>query len=302
MRHSFLLIATACLAIVACGPRNSDKLDDDDLARAEGGAATVTNTAGSDPRCTARATQDEVKRQLFARAAEIRGANADNYARIAGFALLQVDGAAPVAETTSAALAECRGRATLRLPAGLRVAGGRTALGGTIGYSVADGAGGGSVTLGESDAIAIPLATLTQNRAAPRVAPAPTPAPATADPLAPAPIPSPPVERPAPAPSPEPAASPTARPSFDCRRARTSGERAVCDSPALAALDREMASQYRSAVANGGPDERRLLVQTRDRFLGFRDRCGTDACIANAYRGRMREIDDIIAGRWRGNR
>ena len=76
----------------------------------------------------------------------------------------------------------------------------------------------------------------------------------------------------------------------------------MCDNPALAALDRGMAAQYRSAAANGGPDERRLLVQTRDRFLGFRDRCTNDACIANTYRGRMREIDDIVAGRWRGDR
>ena len=292
-------MAAAALAATACGPRNSDKLDDNELATAEGGTGDTTTAAGSDSRCTARATQDEVKRQLFARAAEIRGSNAANYARIAGFALLQVDGAAPVAATTSGALAECRGRATLRLPAGLRVAGGRTALSGTIGYSVANGAGGGAVTLGQADAIAIPLATLTQNRApAPR--PAPVAIPAPADPLAPAPQVAP-TPQPAPQPAPPPEAS-AARPSFDCRRARTSGERAVCDSPGLAALDRSMAAQYNSAAANGGPDVRRLLVQTRDRFLGFRDRCGTDACIANAYRGRMREIDDIAAGRWRGDR
>ena len=41
-------------------------------------------------------------------------------------------------------------------------------------------------------------------------------------------------------------------------------------------------------------------ICTRDRFLGYRDRCPTDSCIATTYRGRMREIDDIMAGRWRG--
>lgn len=300
MRVISTVVLVSAMLATACGPRNSDKLDDNELATAEGGTGDTTTTAGSDPRCTARATQDELKRQLFARAAEIRGSNAANYARIAGFALLQVDGAAPVAATTSSALAECRGRATLRLPAGLRAAGGRTALSGTIGYSVASGAGGGAVTLGESDPIAIPLATLTQNRApAPRAAPVAAPSPDA--PLAPAP-PTAPAPQPVPQPAPPPEISSGARPSFDCRRARTAGERAVCDSPALAALDRSMAAQYRSATANGGPEERRLLVQTRDRFLGYRDRCGTDACIANAYRGRMREIDDIVAGRWRGDR
>lgn len=298
MRISILVILAASLSTLACGPRNSDKLDDNELATAEGGVGNSSAVAGSDSRCSARATQEELKRQLFTRAAEIRGSNADNYARIAGFALLQVDGAAPVAETSSAALAECRGRATLRLPAGLRVAGGRTALTGDIDYSVATGAGGGAVTLGQSDPITVPLATLTQNRAAP-LRPAPAPAGQT-DPLAPAPQ-APPQSQPS-APPPAPAAAPVpsaaARPSFDCRRARTVGERAVCDSPSLAALDRDMAARYRSAVANGGPEERRLLAQTRDRFLGFRDRCRNDACVADTYRGRMREIDDIVAGRW----
>ena len=296
---SFALVLAAALSTVACGPRNSDKLDDNELATADGGAGANDSVGVDDTRCTARATQDEVKRQLFARASEIRGANADNYARIAGFALLQVDGAAPLAATSSSAQAECRGRATLRLPAGLRVAGGRTTLGGDISYSVAAGAGA-PVTLGQSDSIAIPLATLTQNRApAPR--PAPVPVPTQSDPLAPAPQPAP-TPQPAPQPAPPPETSIGARPSFDCRRARTSGERAVCASPALAALDRGMAAQYNSAVANSGPDQRRLLARTRGRFLTYRDRCNNDSCIANTYRGRMREIDDIAAGRWRGER
>ena len=48
------------------------------------------------------------------------------------------------------------------------------------------------------------------------------------------------------------------------------------------------------------PPQSRLLALTRDRFLGYRDRCPTDSCIATTYRGRMREIDDIMANRWRG--
>ena len=298
MRTSiFLLILTASLATLACGPRNKDKLEDNELATAEGGAGARAN-ASNDTRCSARATQDEVKRQLFARAAEIRGSNGDNYARIAGFAVLQLDGAAPLAATSSGALADCRGHATLRLPSGLRVAGGRTTLGGDVGYGVAAGARG-MVTLGQSDSIAIPLATLTQNRP-PATPSAPVAMSSQSDPLSPAPAPSPaPAQSARPQPSPPPATTTaSARPSFDCNRARTSGERAVCDNPALAALDRSMSAQYRSAAADGGPAERRLLAQTRDRFLTYRDRCKSDSCIANTYRGRMREIDDIVSGRW----
>jgi uncharacterized protein len=40
------------------------------------------------------------------------------------------------------------------------------------------------------------------------------------------------------------------------------------------------------------------LERTRGRFLAFRDRCGSDRCIADAYRGRITEIRDIVDGRW----
>ncbi len=289
------LILAASLSTLACGPRGSDKLDDNELAGAEGGTSAESAT-----RCTAQTVLDEVKRQLFARAAEIRGGNGDDYASIAGFAVLQLDGVVQGAPGSAAQSIDCRGRATLRLPAGLRVAGGRTTLGGDIGYDVGAGPRG-AVTLGLSDSIAIPLATLTQRRAS-SPAPAPSREP-VAIPVQPrvseSPVAPPPEPRPIPAPPP---VTSSARPSFDCRAARTPGERAVCDSPSLAALDRDMAAQYRSAVANGGPQDRALLVQTRDRFLTYRDRCGTDACIANTYRGRMREIADIVAGRWQPTR
>lgn len=62
-----------------------------------------------------------------------------------------------------------------------------------------------------------------------------------------------------------------------------------------------MASFYQSAYRGAEPDTRALLERTRSRFLTFRDRCASDACIADAYRGRITEIRDIVDGRWRGN-
>ena len=44
--------------------------------------------------------------------------------------------------------------------------------------------------------------------------------------------------------------------------------------------------------------QRELLQSTRDRFLAYRDRCPTAQCIGDAYVGRMREIRDIMEGRW----
>jgi uncharacterized protein len=91
------------------------------------------------------------------------------------------------------------------------------------------------------------------------------------------------------------------RPSFNCARARTRGEIAVCNSAELAALDRQMAGFYQNAYRGAEPEARALLERTRRSFLTFRDRCGSDRCIADAYRGRITEIRDIVDGRWRGN-
>ena len=41
-----------------------------------------------------------------------------------------------------------------------------------------------------------------------------------------------------------------------------------------------------------------MTRRTRDRFLAYRDRCPNRACIGEAYVGRMREIRDIMEGRW----
>ena len=73
----------------------------------------------------------------------------------------------------------------------------------------------------------------------------------------------------------------------------------MCSDAGLAGLDRQMASQFTSAMARADADERALLQRTRSRFLSYRDSCRSDSCIADAYRGRMREIQDIMAGRWR---
>jgi uncharacterized protein len=93
-----------------------------------------------------------------------------------------------------------------------------------------------------------------------------------------------------------------ARPSFDCAKARSKGEIAVCSHAGLAALDRNMATQYRQAMDEATPQQRDLLRRTRDRFLAYRDRCPNRSCIGDAYVGRMREIRDIMEGRWQPQR
>jgi uncharacterized protein len=90
----------------------------------------------------------------------------------------------------------------------------------------------------------------------------------------------------------------SARASFDCSRARTHGEIAICGDAGLAALDRQMAAEYSRAHRGASPEQRAILLDTAHRFYAYRDRCPTNACIANAYAGRMREIRDIIEGSW----
>jgi uncharacterized protein YecT (DUF1311 family) len=189
---------------------------------------------------------------------------------------------------------------TIDLPPGVAVVGGRRSLSAEVGYVLqrsADGSGD-VVMLEGADPIIVPLATLA------RIA-APTPVPElqvenAIEPLnemAPA-LPGPTETEPAPSTA-EPGTPPVAGPSFNCEAARTRSEIAVCNNPDLAGLDRQMAAQFSRAYANANPRQRELLQSTRNRFLRFRNACRSDDCIADTYRGRMREIADIMAGRWR---
>jgi uncharacterized protein YecT (DUF1311 family) len=114
----------------------------------------------------------------------------------------------------------------------------------------------------------------------------------------PEPEPAPQVRRPEPVVRPAPVRTVVARPSFNCSAARTRSERMVCSSSGLAASDRAMSSLYYSAMGSADRRQRAALQRTRNRFLAYRERCGSEACIAEAYQGRMMEIRDIMAGRF----
>jgi hypothetical protein len=125
-------------------------------------------------------------------------------------------------------------------------------------------------------------------------------------PVAPAPVKKPVAKRtttvaaaPKPPPAPrvaQPAIAAAVTPSFNCRYARTYGEVAVCRNPDLASLDRRMATQFYRASSSASRGARVMLRRSRDRFLKSRDSCRSDACVADAYRRRIGEIDSIMAG------
>ena len=264
----------------------------------DGNEVVEQKAANLEEWCAAQSTYDAIRRELFRRAAQVRGSDQQAYTRLADFALLRVSG--PVVRGIDEQLRSvtCSGTAHLDLPPNVAVAGGRRSLSGDIDYMVQPAADrtGNVVRLGNADSIVVPLATLARSGA-------PQSAPLFPPEVQNEMMEAPPVEDEftgQPEAELDPSQPMTANPSFDCSRARTRGEIAVCSDPGLAALDRQMAAQFNAALSRAERDQRRLLERTRGRFLSYRDRCATNQCVAETYRSRMREISDIMASRWRG--
>jgi len=290
----------------SCSKRdNNDRLSDTQVAGTSEvaiNAAAAPRTADPARRCASTATYDLLKRELFRRAAQIRGrGDPALFDRIASAAALRVERPLVTSRDEGFGSIACSANASIDLPPGLAVAGGRTSLSADLAYTLQPAADGSGDVLAftNADAIVVPLATIgrTSTGIPPATIPQATP---PADYIAPAAVPAPPpppviVHRPIPAPAPAPASRPTANPSFSCARARTRGEVAICGDPGLAAIDRQMAAQYRSAYAAASPGTQDALRTTAHRFYGFRDNCPDARCMASGYSERMREIADIMA-------
>jgi uncharacterized protein YecT (DUF1311 family) len=275
------LLLLVFLAVYFATSRNPDQ---DKLTN---GQVSTTAPPSGEKLCSRKSTYDAIKRELFRRAAQLRGSDQAAYDQLAGAAAVRMENPVMESEDSSSGAINCSGSLSLDLPPGVAAAGGRRSLTSDIDYTV-DANGG--IALHNADAMIAPLATLVR-----LVQPA---TPAETNEVAPE------------APEANVAASQSAnvqpgaqtrspgRPSFDCSNARTRGEQAVCADSGLSALDLNMATQYSRALSGASPDERDLLRDSARRFYAFRDRCPDRQCIANAYIGRMREIPDIVEGRW----
>jgi uncharacterized protein YecT (DUF1311 family) len=265
------------------GNSDQDKLTGNDLVQTEQPAKAPS----PEKLCASKATFDLIKRDLFKRAAQLRGSDQAAFDQMSGFAVLRMENPVMESEDSSTGAVNCSGSMSLDLPPGIAVVGGRRTLSSDVDYTVqpaADGSGN-VVLLRNADPIVTPLATIS------RVSQAPSQS-TEANENGVASVP--PVEQAQPASPPATGSTP----SFSCSSARTTGEKAICEDPGLAALDRNMASQYQRAFSAAEPQERELLRQTARRFYAYRDRCPDRKCIADAYVGRMREIRDIVEGRW----
>ena len=277
------------VGMMVVGNRSSD----DDRLTNEGRAAQEN----PEQRCASQATYNLIKRDLFRQASTLRGSGQAAFDSIAASSSIRVEAPLLRDDNASSGSVTCNATVTIDLPPGLAVTGGRKTLSADVLYTVEPAAdsSGNVVTLTNAEEIVTPLATLGRiaavqtdplssavNEVAPvdPLAPVVEPAPATGEPIG------------------RELATANAQPSFNCANARSPGEVAICNDPGLAALDRQMAARFGSALSDADPEQRALLTRTRDSFLRYRDQCDSNSCIADTYRGRMQEIRDIMTGNW----
>lgn len=266
--------------------------------------------------CASEGTYARLKELVFDEAARIRNTDSRNLDPLAASSVVRMEEPLVKSRDEDLNVTVCTGRFILELPPGAENAfDGMRRLSADVEYAAQAAADGSGLVyqMDGEEPIVYRLATfglssgqLTQFAEAqpqlpasePRTPPQPDPAPQQARPE--------PERAPEPArkaePEPEPDSEPepqrtAASPSFDCRYARTSTEKMVCDSPSLAAKDREMASIYYAAMAEADDPTRAHLRRSRDSFLSRRERCGSESCVTAAYNARIAEIRSIAAGR-----
>jgi hypothetical protein len=268
--------------------------------------------------CASEATYDRLKQVAFDEAIQIRNADPVNLDLLSTYSLVRVENPVVKSRDETLDVTVCSGRFILQVPPGAeRAFAGKRQLVADIEYAAQAAADGSGLVYQIKGAEPIiyslaafdlkaqdyrSAATAGRSREV-AVARSPAPPPSSRS-AGPAPRPDPATTRRAPPtpphPAPEPRANDQARaasPSFNCRVGRSRSEQIVCNSERLATLDRQMSSQFYSELDSGDQEVRAQLRRSRDRFLAYRERCGDERCVEQAYLDRMEEIEDIAAGR-----
>jgi hypothetical protein len=261
--------------------------------------------------CASDGTYARLKELVFDEAARIRKSDPRNLDPLAAAAVVRMED--PVVKSRDDALnvTVCTGHFVLELPPGVENAfDGERRLAADVEYAAQAALDGSGLVyqMDGAEPIIYRLATVGLMGQLPKIVAAPQPSappgapPQVVEPVAPM-RPVPPTEPPSPVrekraaiESPAPATRVTARPSFNCRYARTGTEKMVCGSPRLAARDREMASLWYALMARSDTATRNHLRRSRDAFLGRRERCGSERCVDAAYVSRMAELRSIASG------
>jgi uncharacterized protein len=81
--------------------------------------------------------------------------------------------------------------------------------------------------------------------------------------------------------------------SFNCSKAGTDVEHAICDTSFLGDLDLEMSNLYYGLRARLSQPGRNALRRDQKRWLGYRDSCGyAIRCIEQSYLDRISELNE----------
>lgn len=311
-KRSFLWLVVFALATSACGSTKPKDGAEEARSQRERSLAQRLKNA-----CSSQATYDRLKQVAFDEAIQIRNADPVNLDTLSTHSLVRVENPVVKSRDETLDVTVCSGRFILQVPPGAeRAFDGKRQLVADIEYAAQAAADGSGLVyqIKGAEPIIYRLATFDLRSEAYRPAASQTRSAAAdqAEARAAAQAAGLPRTQPRPASTPMATSSPAAAtspklqetsrrasaatPSFNCRVAQSRSERMVCSSDRLAALDRQMSSQFYSALSRGSEPQRADLRRTRDDFLRYRERCGDEPCVEQAYRNRMDEIRDI-AGR-----
>ena len=96
--------------------------------------------------------------------------------------------------------------------------------------------------------------------------------------------------------------------SFDCKKARSEDEKAICANPELSKLDDDLAAAFKAALGLMSGDTKRIAIfrKAQAEWVKERDRCGgTASCLKNEYVRRIRWLSNPAhqyAGEWRASK
>jgi uncharacterized protein len=87
------------------------------------------------------------------------------------------------------------------------------------------------------------------------------------------------------------------QPAFNCKYATGLDEVAICNSSALARLDRQLQGLFNTLMTTIDSSDQVLLRDTERRWLIKRGACGSDtACIAGQYQARIVQLAALLSG------
>ena len=77
--------------------------------------------------------------------------------------------------------------------------------------------------------------------------------------------------------------------SFDCQKAKTFTEKAICQDQELSALDDELDSLYQTAEAKSKNPN--ALKKQEAKWMNERDKCQTNVCVKKSYQKRIIDLE-----------